>query len=256
MLIFNQIACQTCHIPKYAKVNHTKVDWDWSTAGKMRNGEIYHEEIELSKDSFMDYGTKHGTGIFARNLEPDYVWFNGNADIHMFDDRITESPLILNKLIGSYDDNINPKDAAHPSKIYPIKIMRGKQIYDYNYKTLIQPHTFGPKGSGAYWSDFDWQASAKTGMEKLGRPYSGKYDFVTTESYWLLNHMVSPKGESLSCESCHSRDSRLAKLKGFYLPGRDKNKFIEIGGILFIIVTVLGVVAHSTLRVLSNKKEL
>ncbi|OYT11840.1 MAG: cytochrome C [Bacteroidetes bacterium 4572_112] len=253
---FAQIACQTCHIPTYAKVNPTQVDWDWSTAGKLREGEPYHEEREISKDSIWKYGSKHGTGIYAKNLEPDYVWFNGNSDIHTFEDRITESPLVLNRLLGSYDDNIDPADPEHPSKIYPVKIMRGKQIYDYNYKTLIQPHTVGPKGSGAYWSDFDWNESAKSGMKKLGKPYSGKYDFVATESYWLLNHMVSPKEESLTCESCHSRDSRLAKLDGFYLPGRDKNKYIEMGGILFIIFTILGVVGHSTLRILSKKKHI
>jgi len=158
----------------------------------------------------------------------------------------------LNKLLGSYEDNIHPNDPAHPSKIYPVKIMRGKQIYDYNYKTLIQPHTVGPKGSGAYWSDFDWDASARTGMEYLGYPYSGKYDFVSTESYWLLNHMVSPKDEALTCESCHSRDSRLAGLTSFYLPGRDKNNIIEIGGILFLILVTLGVGGHTVLRILSK----
>jgi hypothetical protein len=131
--------------------------------------------------------------------------------------------------------------------------MRGKQIYDYNYKTLIQPHTVGPKGSGAYWSDFDWDASARTGMAYLGLPYSGKYDFVKTESYWLLNHMVSPKEDALKCESCHSRNSRLANLTSFYLPGRDKNSAVEIGGILFLILVVLGVGGHSVLRVLSKK---
>ena len=90
-------------------------------------------------------------------------------------------------------------------------------------------------------------------MDYLGLPYSGKYDFVSTESYWLLNHMVSPKEESLTCESCHSRKSRLANLTSFYLPGRDKNAIVEIGGILFLIVVVLGVSGHSVLRILSKK---
>ncbi|MCK5856630.1 MAG: tetrathionate reductase family octaheme c-type cytochrome [Bacteroidales bacterium] len=250
---FEQIACQTCHIPTYAKVNPTKIYWDWSTAGNFIDGKPYHDEEHIAGDSIIEYSSKHGTAIFAKQLAPEYVWFNGNSEIHLFDDKITESPLVLNKLLGNYDDNINPKDIEHPSKIYPVKVMRGKQIYDYNYKTLIQPHTVGPKGSGAYWSDFDWNTSAKTGMEALGLPYSGKYDFVSTESYWLLNHMVSPKEEALSCESCHSRDSRLSALKSFYLPGRDKSKIVDIGGILFLILVVLGVGGHSALRILSKK---
>jgi octaheme c-type cytochrome (tetrathionate reductase family) len=250
---FEQIACQTCHIPTYAKVNHTKIEWDWSTAGEFRDGAPYHEEVEISEDSIREYGSKHGSAILARNLTPEYVWFNGNSKIHMFQDKITESPLVLNKLLGSYEDNIHPANPEYPSKIYPVKVMRGKQIYDYNYKTLIQPHTVGSKGSGAYWSDFDWDASARTGMAYLGLPYSGKYDFVKTESYWLLNHMVSPKEDALKCESCHSRNSRLANLTSFYLPGRDKNSAVEIGGILFLILVVLGVGGHSVLRILSKK---
>jgi len=229
------------------------MDWDWSTAGELRDGEPYHEETEIDSNNYIEYGSKHGSAKFSRNVTPDYVWFNGNSELHRFEDKITESPLVLNKLVGSYEDNIHPANNVHPSKIYPVKIMTGKQIYDYNYKTLIQPHTVGPKGSGAYWADFDWDASAKTGMEYLGKTYSGKYAFVSTESYWPLNHMVSPKEEALKCESCHSRQSRLANLTDFYLPGRDKNKAIEISGIVFLILIVLGVAGHSTLRILSKK---
>ncbi len=251
---FEQIACQTCHIPTYAKVNPTKISWDWSTAGQFDEyGDPYKEIDSISPTTYSKYSTGHGTAIMSKHLTPEYVWFNGNAKVHMFRDKITETPLVLNRLLGSYEDNIHPQDPAHPSKIYPVKIMRGKQIYDYNYKTLIQPHTVGPKGSGAYWSDFDWDASARTGMEYLGYPYSGKYDFVSTESYWLLNHMVSPKDEALTCESCHSRNSRLAGLNSFYLPGRDKNSIIEIGGILFLILVTLGVGGHTVLRILSKK---
>jgi len=30
----DKVACQTCHIPRFARVNSTKMNWDWSTAGK------------------------------------------------------------------------------------------------------------------------------------------------------------------------------------------------------------------------------
>ncbi len=28
----DKVACQSCHIPRYARVNPTKMNWDWSTA--------------------------------------------------------------------------------------------------------------------------------------------------------------------------------------------------------------------------------
>jgi octaheme c-type cytochrome (tetrathionate reductase family) len=38
------IACQTCHIPEFARGGvATIVDWDWRTSGKTKNGEGYHE---------------------------------------------------------------------------------------------------------------------------------------------------------------------------------------------------------------------
>ena len=32
---YSKIACQTCHIPTYAKENATKMAWKWSEAGQL-----------------------------------------------------------------------------------------------------------------------------------------------------------------------------------------------------------------------------
>ncbi len=80
-------------------------------------------------------------------------------------------------------------------------------------------------------------------------------DFIETEMYWPINHMVAPKEESLSCESCHSREnSRLANLTDFYMPGRDYNSYVEFFGKLIIILTLLGVLTHGAIRVFIAKK--
>jgi octaheme c-type cytochrome (tetrathionate reductase family) len=251
---FNQIACQTCHIPTYAKDAHTFVWWDWSNAAKLVNGEPYSDEKAITPDSVVLNDSKHGQQIWVRNLKPEYVWFNGNTDIVMFDTKITESPLILNKLHGSYADNITPSDPNNPSKIYPVKIMRGKQPYDVKNKTLIQVNTVGEPGSGALWADWNWDKAIKNGMAEIGMPYSGSYDFIETESYWPINHMVSPAEQSLKCEDCHSKKSVLGDLDSIYIPGRDRNQLIEAGGLILIIVSFLGVIGHAILRARSKKK--
>ena len=93
-------------------------------------------------------------------------------------------------------------------------------------------------------------------MNYLNLPYSGKYDFIETEMYWPLNHMVAPKEESLSCKDCHTRDKgRLASLDGFYLPGRDFNKYLDISGVSMIAFIFLFVFAHGTLRILTRDKK-
>ena len=251
---FKQITCQTCHIPRYAKDAHTFVWWDWTNAGKLKDGKPFKDVKEITPDSVVLDDTKHGRQIWVRDLKPEYVWFNGNADITLFDTKITEEPLVMNKLHGSYADNITPEDPEHPSKIYPVKIMRGKQPYDVKNKTLIQINTVGAKGSGALWGDWNWESAIKNGMAEIGQPYSGSFDFIETMSYWPLNHMVSPAEQSLKCEDCHSKQSVLNGLDKVYIPGRDRHPVLEAGGVILLIVAFLGTIIHAILRSRSNKK--
>jgi len=162
----------------------------------------------------------------------------------------------MNKLDGAYKDKGLCRKSIQPSKIWPVKVHRGRQIYDPVNKTLIQPKLWAKEiGEGAYWKDFDWNSAAEKGMEYVGLPYSGSYDFVETEMYWPLNHQVAPKEESLKCNDCHSRkNSRIAALGDFYLPGRDYNAGVEVLGILLIIASILGVIVHTTCRIISGKK--
>jgi hypothetical protein len=41
------------------------------------------------------------------------------------------------------------------------------------------------------------------GMKASGLPFSGKYDWVETDMYWKVTHMVVPKGKALKCADCH-----------------------------------------------------
>ena len=83
---------------------------------------------------------------------------------------------------------------------------------------------------------------------------SGKYDFIETEGYWPLNHMVSTSDKALSCTECHSKDGRLKKPNDFYLPGRNYSSLIDTGGVIFMILVLLGVIVHGLMRIVSSKK--
>lgn len=242
-----KVACQTCHIPTYAKANSTKMYWDWSTAGKLKDGQPYSEEDSLGNHTYLSI---KGSFEWDRNLTPEYTWFNGKAKHYVLGDKIedTTKALVLNELSGSYSD--------FGSKIIPVKIHRAKQIYDPINQILIQPHLFDDKkGEGAFWVDFDWNEASQTGMSKIGLPYSGQYSFIETEMNWPINHMVAPKEETVSCTSCHTREnSRLANLTDFYMPGRDYNSFVDGLGKFIVILTLLGVLAHGSVRILMSKK--
>jgi octaheme c-type cytochrome (tetrathionate reductase family) len=242
-----KVACQTCHIPMYAKGNATKMEWDWSTAGRLKNGEPYEED---DKDGNHTYMSIKGSFKWAKNVKPDYIWFNGTASHYLLGDKIkdTNAVLEINTLNGSYTDA--------DSKIYPVKIHKARQIFDPVNMILIQPKLFAEKkGEGAYWKDFDWNTAAQKGMDEVGLPYSGKYSFINTRMYWPVNHMVAPKEESVSCNECHTRENgRLAQLTGFYLPGRDYSSVLDFFGKLLIILTLAGVITHGTIRFVSHRK--
>lgn len=243
-----KVACQTCHIPLYAKANATKMAWDWSTAGKLdANGEPYTVEDADGNHTYMSI---KGSFTWAKNIKPDYIWFNGTADHYLLGDSIDDptQPLTLNPLNGSYDDR--------ESKIIPVKIHKAKQIYDPVTMLLIQPKLFADKkGEGAYWVDFDWAKASAIGMKDVGLPFSGKYEFLDTKMYWPVNHQVAPKELSVQCVECHTREnSRLAGLTDFYLPGRDYSPLVDILGKIMIILSLIGIALHASLRVAAVRK--
>lgn len=248
---FAKVACQTCHIPTYAKANATKTYWDWSTAGKLNEDDEPYQVKD--SDGNKSYLSIKGTFEWGTNLKPEYVWFNGTADHYLFGDKIDPEniPVQINTLHGSYEDSENSV-----SKIIPVKVHRGKQIYDPVNMIIIQPKLWDKeKGKGAFWKDFDWHRAAEEGMKVVNLPYSGKYDFIETEMYWPVNHMVASADQALQCKSCHTPDNgRLAKLTDFYLPGRDNNPLVDFFGYIIIFGTITGVFVHTILRVTLKRK--
>jgi len=241
-----RVACQTCHIPYYAKVNATKMEWKWSDAGELRDGKPY--SIDNDDGEHVYLSTK-GSFTWEKNVVPEYVWFNGTADHYVLGDTVAELPLVINPLNGSYDDK--------RSQIVPVKVHRGDQIYDRQTKMLVQPKLFSPdKGDSAYWQDFDWGLASEAGMKQVGLPFSGDYEFVETEMYWPVNHMVSPKDKSLGCTDCHVREGgRLAGLVDFYLPGRDRCSTIDLIGRLMLFLSIVGVLIHAIIRIVISTRK-
>lgn len=188
----SQIACQTCHIPTFAREFPTKVYWDWSTAGEDRDPE--------SDDYGMPtYHKKKGSFRWQKNIVPAYAWYNGKAGVYTLGDKVNpEEVTPLSWPIGERKDG--------NSKIYPFKVMEGRQQYDVRNRTLIVPKLFG---KGGYWQTYDWDQTARLGMKSVGLPYSGEFGWTDTIMYWKINHMVAPAEDALDCLDCHGDDSRM-----------------------------------------------
>ena len=239
----DKVACQSCHIPEFARINPTKMWWDWSTAGKKKDGKPFETKGEFGKPV---YFTLKGDMAWGKNVKPEYDWYNGSIAAVTANDMIDPSkPIRINWPVGSQGD---PN-----SRISPFKVHRGKQPYDKINKTLLIPHLFGKPGSNAYWADWDWKKALVSGAEKAGTNFSGEFDFVETSYVFPITHMVAPRDKALSCGECHSKtDSRLANLKGFYMPGRDGSRIISYAGWGIVLASLIGVLIHGLGRLFSN----
>ena len=104
--------------------------WDWSTAGRLRDGKPFEEnDAHGQRHLHVDQGLVHVGG--EREARLRLVQRHGRP---LPARRHRRRPIVrsrINTLLGSYDD----PDA----KIVPVKIHRARQIYDPVTKMLIQP---------------------------------------------------------------------------------------------------------------------
>lgn len=185
-----RVACQTCHIPIFARALPTKIWWDWSTAGK---------DGPVAKDQYGQplYDKQKGDFKWAKDVKPTYMWFNGSGDRYLVGDKMDPGKVThLSSPRGDRSDK--------SAKITPFKVMQGKQPYDSVNKVLGVPNLWG-----GYWKHWDWNQALADGMKAAGLDYSGQYGFAPTDMYWKVNHMVVPKAEVLKCNDCHGKDGRL-----------------------------------------------
>jgi octaheme c-type cytochrome (tetrathionate reductase family) len=241
-----KLACQTCHVPAMARGGvATKMSWDWSTAGqKDKDGKHITRKDEKGH---VIYESRKGDFILGEKVKPEYRWFNGHVTYTLLGDKVDKSqqPVGINKIGGS------PTDGK--SLIWPMKVMRGKQPFDPEYKTLVMPHTAGNDDIG-YWKNLNWEPAIADGMKNVGAPFSGKVDFISTEMYWPITHMVAPKDKAVACAECHSAKSRLAGLPGIYMPSYSARSWLDLIGWLLAAATLAGVIIHGALRVFLGRK--
>ena len=187
------VACQTCHIPAFARELPTKVSWLWEDAGQ--------DVDPIPTDQFGKplYDKKKGTFVWAKDVVPELRWSNSKWERMMLgvNDQYTETPVSLARPMGEKDDGV--------SKIYPFKKMVGNQPADAVNKTMLVPHLFGMgPGPNPFWVEYDWLLAVQEGAAYAGQTFTGNLEFVDTEMYLSVNHEIAPKEQARSCSDCHN----------------------------------------------------
>ncbi len=244
----DRVACQTCHIPSFARGGvATKTKWDWSTAGKLKDGKPYHEDGFTQSDGkhLHTYLSTKGDFEWGENVVPHYAWFNGQVEYTTADQTFDPSkPVEVNRIAGSASDP--------GARIWPFKAMDGRQAFDTELNTLMHTQVYGPTTVSAFWTNFDWAKSIEAAATYVGQPYSGKFDFVDTKMYWPITHMVAPASDAVDCKSCHTPGGRMASITGIYIPGTG----LPLGGklgLVMLALAIVGVLGHGVIRMVSGK---
>ena len=243
----NKLACQTCHVPEFARGGiATKMLWDWSTAG--RKDAAGKPVFTKNDHGHLVYSAEKGDFKYGENVRPEYKWYNGVVRQITMTDKIDDSKILeLNAVEGSAKD---PN-----ARIWPFKVMHGKQPYDKVNKTLVVNHVYG-KDDTSFWENFDYKKSIRAGMDYAGYPYSGEFGFIETRMNWFITHMVAPKEKAVPCADCHTREAtgRLASVTDIYLPGRDHNRWIDLLGWLAVAGAIAAGALHGAIRILNRRR--
>jgi len=179
------IACETCHVPQFARSQPTQMSIDFSTAGK----DGVAPKLQFDRPT---YDKRYGTRTWGRDVVPVYRWFDGSRQSYILGDKIDPSKtIVLNAPLG---DRRNPQ-----AKITPFKVHRAVQPYDSEQNILA-----AVKFEDGLWKDYDWTKAVAEGMAAVGKTFSGKVGFVQTEMYSSVHHEVPPAKKSLGCADCHA----------------------------------------------------
>ncbi|MCJ8501622.1 tetrathionate reductase family octaheme c-type cytochrome [Desulfatitalea alkaliphila] len=238
----DKVACQSCHIPAFARRLPTKTGWDWSQAGRRRDGQPYTDPGPLGMPA---YQSIKGEMTWTRDGIPAYFWFDGAIETLTVKDVIDPDTVVhVGWPVG------RPEDPG--ARIFPFKVHRGKQPYDTVHHTLLPPLLSGPQG---FWTTLDWPEALRIGAERMGIPYSGQFAFVESRYVFPTTHMVAPKDRALRCEACHTRhDGRLARLGGFYMPGRDRWPWLDGAGWLLVLGALALSGVHGLGRIVARRR--
>ena len=183
-----RVACQTCHIPLYAKVA-TETHRDWRT----------HHDGTLA-DGLSGPGHPHTEKL--SDLTPIYAFWN----------RLSNNALLGDDASRTYDKNFDTYPTSRP--IGDVND-DGSKLYPFKYKTAVQPKTIADnllialdtfeylKVSG------DVATAIQKGLVNMEYPADTPYEWVKTDTYQLLNHGINPGSGALQCADCHGTTAQM-----------------------------------------------
>lgn len=173
-----RVACQSCHIPTFAKDKSTEMERNWSHA-------------EFSMAACRGQGGWLPSEVRASNVVPAYKWFDGTSLANELD----QAP-IQNGLGEAILALPNGSVQSPGAKLYPMKVHRSNAAR-HDASGLLVPHS-----TFTYFSSGDFAKSIQRGQELSG--LNGPTTIVPVLEYQTINHGVVAASSALQCGACHA----------------------------------------------------
>jgi len=182
-----RVACQTCHIPIYAKdasdspsSEATETHRTWLTTHS--TAPPFHPA--LSKDN---------------DLIPEYRFWNRKSSNYLLHDAA-----VIDPMTGRYPTSRPLGDVAdNQAKLYAFKYKTAEQPFAHDQSKLIALDT------SVFFATGDPIAATEQGLVNMGLSENEPYSWVETDTFQMLNHQVSTSGAALECNDCHGSTQRM-----------------------------------------------
>lgn len=171
----DKVACQSCHIPAFARVASTDMLRDYRTAEVNSRG-LYEPAI-----------------IRGANITPQYAFWNGQSVIYAY-----HTPAATGQWMAK------PSGGIDDGKLYPFKRHEAWMPQDPAGKAIL------PVKSGILFQTGNLDAAIKAGAQAAGFDISATgYTFVNVQRLMGIFHEMPPANQALKCAACHDSTNRV-----------------------------------------------
>jgi hypothetical protein len=237
-----RVACQTCHIPTYAKVITNP---DGTKSGIPTETVRNWSKTVLSQTACNGRGGWLPEEVKGSNLQPSYAWFNGTSEIYYLGEKLAAldatagrtKPLsvdmaaVLDFAAGTKTYVLgkpNGSAADATAKIYPMKEHWGKLAKNTATGEII------PQSTYEFFRTGSWCRSVAKGLGKAdgvidslcpsqNSPLPAGAEEIPVHTYQTLNHGVEVQTNALGannqCNLCHTGSGSASNVKRMQLSG-------------------------------------
>ena len=192
----DKIACTTCHIPTYGKVEPAETARNWEKA--FIAGMLTKEQ----------------------NAKPEYKWWNRTQTIMDLHDSAIIGP-DGTVSVASPGGEISDPD----SKIYAVRVHQGRQPWD--GEELLGYHVPTVKDSSNKTAGIPGNMTLGISVTLGIPPEDVEFEYVNTSRTLGLFHGVAPPEDALTCDDCHKEHALDYEALGYEIEKDDDGNLIS-----------------------------